>query len=82
MKNLRADESILTGESVPVEKNTATITTGCVSFGDQKNVSFAGTLISQGQGRGIVVATGNDTQIGRISEFYQGKQGDLNSPAA
>lgn len=71
VKNLRADESILTGESVPVEKNTATITTGCVSFGDQKNVSFAGTLISQGQGRGIVVATGNDTQIGRISEFIR-----------
>jgi magnesium-transporting ATPase (P-type) len=71
VKNLRADESILTGESVPVEKNIATITTGCVSFGDQKNVSFAGTLISQGQGRGIVVATGNDTQIGRISEFIR-----------
>lgn len=71
VKNLRADESILTGESVPVEKNAATITTGCISFGDQKNVSFAGTLISQGQGRGIVVATGNDTQIGRISEFIR-----------
>ncbi len=71
VKNLRADESILTGESVPVEKNIATINTGCASFGDQKNISFAGTLISQGQGRGIVVATGNDTQIGRISEFIR-----------
>ncbi|TGC11518.1 cation-translocating P-type ATPase [Methanolobus halotolerans] len=70
-KNLRADESILTGESVPVEKSTDSITTGCVSFGDQKNVSFAGTLVNQGQGRGIVVATGNRTQIGRISEFIR-----------
>jgi magnesium-transporting ATPase (P-type) len=71
VKNLRADESILTGESVPVEKSTAAIDTGCASFGDQKNVSFAGTLINQGQGRGIVVATGNATQIGRISEFIR-----------
>lgn len=71
VKNLRTDESILTGESVPVEKNTDPIDTGCVSFGDQKNVSFAGTLISQGQGRGIVVATGDLTQIGRISEFIR-----------
>lgn len=71
VKNLRADESILTGESVPVEKSTDTIDTGCASFGDQKNISFAGTLINQGQGRGIVVATGNATQIGRISEFIR-----------
>ncbi|MDK2912924.1 MAG: hypothetical protein PWR29_1881, partial [Methanolobus sp.] len=70
-KNLRADESILTGESVPVEKSTDAIATGCASFGDQKNISFAGTLISQGQGRGIVVATGSATQIGRISEFIR-----------
>ncbi|WP_094227689.1 cation-translocating P-type ATPase [Methanolobus psychrotolerans] len=70
-KNLRADESILTGESVPVEKNIAPISTGCASFGEQKNVSFAGTLINQGQGRGIVVATGNATQIGKISEFIR-----------
>lgn len=70
-KNLRADESILTGESVPVVKSTDAIATGCASFGDQKNISFAGTLISQGQGRGIVVATGSATQIGRISEFIR-----------
>ncbi|WP_292465097.1 HAD-IC family P-type ATPase [Methanolobus sp.] len=71
VKNLRADESILTGESVPVEKSTDAIDTGCASFGDQKNISFAGTLINQGQGRGIVVATGNTTQIGKISEFIR-----------
>ncbi|WP_407356747.1 cation-translocating P-type ATPase [Methanolobus sp. WCC5] len=70
-KNLRADESILTGESVPVEKKADTIDTGCMAFADQKNVCFAGTLINQGQGRGVVVATGNKTQIGRISEFIR-----------
>ncbi len=78
-KNLRADESLLTGESVPLEKNTATITTGCVSFGDQKNISFAGTIISQGQAKGIVVATGNDTQIGRIYEFIRESK-DISTP--
>jgi calcium-translocating P-type ATPase len=74
VKNLRADESILTGESVPVEKSADTIKSGCVSYGDQKNMknmAFAGTLITQGQGRGIVVATANDTQIGKISEFIR-----------
>jgi magnesium-transporting ATPase (P-type) len=70
-KNLRADESILTGESVPVEKKEHTIDTGCMAFADQKNVCFAGTLINQGQGRGVVVATGSKTQIGRISEFIR-----------
>ncbi len=62
-KNLRADESILTGESVPAEKKADTIDTACIAF--------AGTLINQGQGRGVVVATGNKTQIGRISEFIR-----------
>jgi magnesium-transporting ATPase (P-type) len=70
-KNLRADESILTGESIPVEKKSDAIHTKCDSLSDQNNVCFAGTLINQGQGRGIVVATGNKSQIGRISEFIR-----------
>ncbi len=70
-KNLRVDESILTGESVPVAKTSDIITVGCESFADQKNMVFASTLISQGQGKGIVVATGSATQIGKISEFIR-----------
>lgn len=71
VKNFRADESALTGESLAVEKITEPIDRENLPMADQKNVSFAGTLITQGIGRGIVVATGMDTQIGRISEFIK-----------
>lgn len=68
IKNFTCDESPLTGESVPVEKITDPVEKKDVSPGDQKNMAFAGTYIHQGIGRGIVTATGNHTEIGRISE--------------
>lgn len=64
--NLSVEEAILTGESVPVEKNTAISPENAV-LGDQSGMAFSGTLITTGSGRGVVVATGINTEIGRIS---------------
>lgn len=63
---LTIQEAILTGESVPVEKQTTTVNTHA-ALGDRSCMAFSGTLVTNGQGRGIVVATGEMTQIGRIS---------------
>jgi calcium-translocating P-type ATPase len=65
-KELRIDESTLTGESLPVDKGTAGLPRETV-LAERKNMAYAGTLVSSGQGRGVVVATGNKTEIGRIS---------------
>jgi len=59
-------ESILTGESVPVEKNIKPVTVDA-PLGDRSCMAFSGTLVTSGQCKGVVVATGNQTEIGRIS---------------
>ena len=63
---LQIQEAILTGESVPVEKHTRPVV-GVASLGDRACLAYSGTLVTSGLGRGIVVATGADTEIGRIS---------------
>ncbi|MFC6654648.1 cation-transporting P-type ATPase [Roseibium salinum] len=65
-RSLKAEEAILTGESVPVEKDTAPVAEEAV-LGDRTSMLFSGTLVAAGTGRGVVVATGKGTQIGRIS---------------
>ncbi|MGD8430639.1 MAG: HAD-IC family P-type ATPase, partial [Ectothiorhodospiraceae bacterium] len=65
-RGLKVQEAILTGESVPVDKGTAPVEPGAV-LGDRTSMLFSGTLVAAGTGRGVVVATGADTQIGRIS---------------
>ena len=69
--NLRIEEAALTGESMPVQKNAATILEKDIPLGDRKNTSFMGTLVSYGRGRGIVVATGMHTQLGMIATMLQ-----------
>ncbi|MCL7416111.1 MAG: HAD-IC family P-type ATPase, partial [ANME-2 cluster archaeon] len=71
LKNLRADESIITGESLAAEKSVEAIEKENILAADQTNIAFAGTLINQGLGRGIVVATATDTELGKISEFIK-----------
>lgn len=71
VKNLRIDESALTGESIAVEKNIGTISGEDKALGDQKNMVFSATLITQGVGMGVVTATGARTEIGRISELIK-----------
>jgi magnesium-transporting ATPase (P-type) len=65
-RELRIDEAMLTGESVPVEKATSTVEAHA-SIGDRKCLAYSGTLVTYGQGQGVVVATADATEIGRIS---------------
>jgi len=64
-KGMAAQEGILTGESVPVEKDTAPLEPD-TPLGDRAPMLWSGTLITHGSGRGLVVATGTRTEIGRI----------------
>ena len=65
-RGLRADEAILTGESVPVDKSPEP-TEANTALGDRSSMLFSGTLVAAGTGRGLVVATAASTQIGAIS---------------
>ena len=64
--SLSAQEAILTGESVAVEKNVQPVAEHS-ALGDRSCMAYSGTLVASGQGRGVVVATGSNTEIGRIS---------------
>lgn len=68
--NLRVDESALTGESVAVGKSNEPVGPKA-AIGDRSNMGFAGTIVTQGQGRGLVVATGMQTEMGRIGRLLQ-----------
>ena len=63
---LQFQEAILTGESVPVEKHTRPVASDA-ALGDRLCMAFSGTLVTTGQGKGVVVGTGSETEIGRIS---------------
>ena len=69
--NLRVEEASLTGESLPVQKNAATVLEKNVPLGDRKNTAFMGTLVSYGRGRGVVTSTGMYTQLGLIATLLQ-----------
>ena len=69
--NLRVEEASLTGESLPIEKNAATVLDRDVPLGDRKNTAFMGTLVSYGRGRGVVTSTGMHTQLGLIATMLQ-----------
>jgi potassium/sodium efflux P-type ATPase len=68
VKNLRIDEASLTGESMPAEKTISAVSESA-SIGDRNCMAFSGTLVTSGQGSGIVVATGDRTEIGKISSL-------------
>ena len=67
--NLKSQESSLTGESVPVEKSNQVIEDMEVGIGDRTNMLFSSSLVTYGRGKGIVVATGMDTEVGKIAEM-------------
>ncbi len=68
LRDLQVDESTLTGESVPVKKRTDILEADTV-LADRHNMAYASTLVTYGQGTGVVVATGGGTEVGRISEL-------------
>jgi len=68
---LQVQEAILTGESLPVEKHTQPVAADA-ALGDRSCMAFSGTLVTSGQCKGVVVATGQATEIGRISEMLSG----------
>lgn len=71
---MRVDESALTGESVPVGKHASPVAPNAV-LSDRLNMAYSSTLVTSGQGRGVVVATGADTEIGRIHRLIGTAEG-------
>ncbi|MFN0027126.1 MAG: cation-translocating P-type ATPase [Acidimicrobiales bacterium] len=69
---LRVQEAALTGESEPVDKSIEALASQDLALGDRHNMAFAGTQVTYGRGRGAVVATGMDTELGRIATMLQG----------
>jgi len=65
--NLKVEESILTGESVPVEKDADAVIADKAPLGDQTNMLFSGCLITNGRTKAVVVATGMHTEMGKIA---------------
>jgi magnesium-transporting ATPase (P-type) len=76
--NLRVEESALTGESVPTEKSVEPVADDA-SIGDRTCVTYSGTLVAYGQARGVVVATGEDTEVGQIGAMV-GEAPTLSTP--
>lgn len=65
--SLRIDEAMLTGESIPVEKNTVALTTADLPLGDRTNLAFMNSNVTYGRGQGIVTGIGMDTEVGQIA---------------
>lgn len=72
--NLKVEEASLTGESVPVDKDAAKAFDAETPLGDRVNMAYMSTIVTYGRGKGIVVSTGVNTQIGRIAEVIQSFQ--------
>lgn len=75
VRSLQINEASLTGESLPVTKHDKVITKN-VLLGDQKNMAFAGTFVTQGTAEGVVIATGQKTELGKIATLVNDVEAD------
>ena len=71
VKNFRTEEAALTGESVPADKTTKAVATNA-TVGDRENMAFSGTMVVSGRATCVVVATGSETELGRINQLLAG----------
>lgn len=69
--NLQTVEAALTGESAPVEKHSNALPEEALPTGDQRNMAFAGTAVTYGRGRALIVATGMSTEFGKIARMLE-----------
>jgi len=74
-----SDESALTGESEPAEKDASVILSGNMPLGDQDNMIFTGCVVTAGRGIAVITSTGMNTQMGRIAKFLRGSK-DAKTP--
>ena len=78
VRDLKVDESMLTGESLATQKDIS-ICSQNIILSDRKNMTFSGTYVTYGRARGIVVATANHTEIGKIAHLIQSTT-DMDTP--
>lgn len=69
--NLKVQEAALTGESVPVEKDKTTLEGVDIALGDRINMAFSTSIVTYGRGRGVIVGTGMNTEVGKIAHMLQ-----------
>ena len=76
-KSLKIEESALTGESLPVEKTVAAIENEQAPLGDRTNTAFSASVVTYGRGEGVVIATGMNTEVGKIADMLSADEDEV-----